>query len=349
LNNIIIGDIIIGDDHPTFIIAELSANHNGSLQNALDTVRAAKEVGADAIKLQTYTADTITLDCDNEYFQINKDTLWDGQTLYSLYQKAYTPWEWHKEIFALARELDIICFSSPFDTSAVDFLEQLDVPAYKIASFEISDVNLIKYVASKGKPVIISTGIAELEDIELAIETCLSVGNSDVILLKCTSAYPAPIELANLNTISDMQKKFNLLVGLSDHTEGITAPVVSTALGGKVIEKHFILDRSIGGPDASFSLDVDDFKKLVAEVRLAERSLGKISYELSDNVKANKIFARSLFIAENIKKGEELNEINLRSVRPGYGLHPKYLNELLGKSVNQDIFKGTPMSWEFVD
>lgn len=344
-----IGNREIGGDNPTFIIAELSANHNGSLQTALDTVKAAKEVGADAIKLQTYTADTITLDCNNEYFQINQGTLWDGKTLHSLYQEAFTPWEWHKEIFEAAEKEGLICFSSPFDISAVDFLEDLNVPAYKIASFEITDVNLIRYVASKGKPVIISTGIAEIEDIQLAINACKEVGNDQIILLKCTSSYPAPIELANMKTIPDMRDKFSTLVGLSDHTEGGLVPVVATTLGAVIIEKHFIIDRAIGGPDASFSLNLEEFKKMVDDVRLAEKSLGKVSYELTDKVKKNRKFSRSLFIAEDLKKGDVLTEFNLRSVRPGDGLHPKYLTELLGKQVNQDVKLGTPMSWELID
>ena len=280
-----IGNKEIGGDNPCFIIAELSANHNGELEVALETIRAAKRTGADAIKLQTYTPDTLTIDCDNEYFKIGGGTLWDGKTLYELYGEAYTPWEWHKRLFEVAAEEGLICFSSPFDFTAVDFLEKLNVPAYKIASFEIQDIPLIEYAASKGKPIIISTGIAEEEDIQLAVDTCRKVGNNDIILLKCTSSYPAPLELANLNTIPDLKARFGVEVGFSDHTYGSLAPTVATTLGAKVIEKHFILDKSIGGPDADFSLDIKEFTDLVNQVRDTEKLLGKISYEISDKVK----------------------------------------------------------------
>ncbi len=349
MDSILIDNFKLQEGEPVFIIAELSANHNGSLETAIKTVRAAKKAGADAIKLQTYTADTITLDCDNEYFKIKGGTLWDGKTLYQLYQEAYTPWEWHAELFAVAREEGLICFSSPFDKTAVDFLEKLEVPAYKIASFEITDIPLIKYTASKGKPIIISTGIAEKADIELALETCHSVGNHQIILLKCTSSYPAPLELSNMKTMPDMKNQFGTLVGLSDHTLGITLPVVATSLGACVIEKHLILDKKIGGPDAAFSLDVNEFTQMVNEVRNAEKALGEISYELSEKVKGSRKFSRSLFIVKSLKKGDVLDEESLKSIRPGDGLHPKYYEEVIGKSINCDIELGTPMKWEFID
>lgn len=343
-----IGSFEISAGSGVFIIAELSANHNGSIDTAIETIRAAKRCGADAIKLQTYTADTITLDSDKEDFVV-QGTIWEGQRLHALYQKAYTPWEWHEKLFQVAKEEGLVCFSSPFDFSAVDFLEDLDVPAYKIASFEITDIPLIKYVASKQKPVIMSTGIATQEDIELALKTCYEQGNQDVILLKCTSSYPAPIEEANLNMIADFRQRFNCLTGLSDHTMGPTAPIVATSLGAKVIEKHFILDRSIGGPDASFSLNEEEFKEMVDSVRLAEKALGEVSYELTEKQVLGRKYARSLYLAEDIKQGEVLTTENLKSVRPGYGLHPKHLESLIGQRVNRDIEKGTRMELSFVE
>lgn len=339
-----IGGFEISDNSKTFIIAELSANHNQNKQIALDTIKAAKAAGADAIKLQTYTPDTLTIDSDKEYFQIGHGTLWDGKTLYSLYKEAYTPWEWHKELFEAAKAEGLICFSSPFDKTAVDLLEELNAPAHKIASFEIQDIPLIEYAASKGKPMIISTGIATEEDVQLAVDTCRSVGNEQIILLKCTSSYPAPIDLANLKTMVDLKSRFNVMVGLSDHTMGNTVPVVATALGGKVIEKHFILDKSIGGPDAEFSLDPKEFASLVADVRNAELALGKVSYEVPEKVQKNRKFARSLFVVEDIKAGEAITEKNVRSIRPGYGLHPKYYKQIIGKPVTKDIERGTPLS-----
>ena len=338
-----IGNKTIGGNNLCFIIAELSANHNGDLNVAIETIRAAKKTGADAIKLQTYTPDTLTIDCDNEHFQIEGGTLWDGRTLYELYGEAYTPWEWHKRLFEVAEEEGLICFSSPFDFTAVDFLETLNVPAYKIASFEIQDIPLIEYAASKGKPIIMSTGIAELEDIQLAVDTCRNAGNDDIILLKCTSSYPAPLELANLNTIPDLKERFNVEVGFSDHTYGSLAPTVATALGAKVIEKHFILDKTIGGPDADFSLDVEEFTDLVNKIRDTEKLLGKVSYEISDKVKSNRKFARSLFVVQDVKKGDIITKVNVRSIRPGYGLHPKYYKKVLGKTFIANFKKGTPL------
>lgn len=339
-----IGTKEIGGENPCFIIAELSANHNGNLDIAIETIRAAKKTGADAIKLQTYTPDTLTIDCDNKHFQIDGGTLWDGKTLYELYSEAYTPWEWHQKLFKVAEEEGLICFSSPFDKTAVDFLEELNVPAYKIASFEIQDIPLIEYAASKMKPIIISTGIAELEDIQLAVDTCKKVGNHEIILLKCTSSYPAPLKLANLNTIPDIKERFGVEVGFSDHTYGSLAPTIATSLGAKVIEKHFILDKSVGGPDADFSLDVAEFTEMVTKVRDTEKLLGTVSYSLSEKVKKNKKFARSLFVCENVQKGDVITTENVRSVRPGYGLHPKYLTEILGKTFAANVEKGEPFT-----
>lgn len=330
-----------------FIIAELSANHGQKIEVAIETIRAAKRAGANAIKLQTYTADTLTIDCGNKHFKdVLKGSIWEGRTLYDLYKEAYTPWEWHKELFRVAKQEGLLCFSSPFDKTAVDFLEQFNPPAYKIASFEIQDIPLIEYTASKGRPMIMSTGIAELEDIELAVQTCRNVGNNNITLLKCTSSYPAPIEEANLLTIPDLKKRFGVEVGLSDHTMGFVAPVVAVTLGARVIEKHFILDKSIGGPDASFSLDEKEFTEMVAAVRQAEKAVGEVSYDLTDKVKASRKFARSLFVVKDIKAGEPFTEENVRSIRPGFGLHPKYLKEVIGKVAKEDLEKGIPLKFE---
>jgi pseudaminic acid synthase len=323
-----------------FIIAELSANHNGSIQTAIETIRAAKRVGADAIKIQTYTADTITLDSKNDDFKIKGGTLWDDRYLYDLYKEAYTPWEWHEELFKVAKEEGLVCFSSPFDFTAVDFLETLDCPIYKIASFEITDIPLIKYTASKGKPMIISTGIAEYEDIKLAIDTCRSVGNNDITILKCTSSYPAPVEEANLVMMRKFAEDFNVKVGLSDHTLGITVPIVSVVLGATVIEKHFILDRAIGGPDADFSLNEQEFSEMVKAVRDAEKAIGKVDYTLTDKQMKGKAFSRSLYIAEDVKEGEVFTAKNVRSVRPGFSLHPKYYDQIIGTTATTNYKKG---------
>ena len=332
-----------------FIVAELSANHNGSKDVALKTIRAAKRAGADAVKFQTYTADTITLDCQNEDFKIKQGTLWDGRYLYDLYQEAYTPWEWHRELYDVAKAEGLICFSSPFDKSAVDFLESLGNPIYKIASFEITDVDLIAYAARKGKPMVISTGIATEEDIRLAVDTCRSAGNNDITLLQCTSSYPAPIEEANLCMIADLANRFKVKVGLSDHTLGSIAGITAVSLGACMIEKHFILDRSIGGPDAFFSMNELEFSQMVKDIRTVESAIGQVNYEPTDKMKAGRAFSRSLYVAENMKKGEVITEINVRSVRPGYGLHPKYLPEILGKKVNRDIEKGTRFTLDYID
>ncbi|WP_445721061.1 pseudaminic acid synthase [Flavobacterium sp.] len=337
----------INTSSPVFIIAELSANHNGSIETALETVRAAKRAGADCIKLQTYTADSITIDSNKDDFII-KGTIWEGKNLYNLYQEAYTPWEWHAEIFKVAREEGLICFSSPFDLSSVDFLEELNVPAYKIASFEITDIPLIEYVASKGKPVIISTGIAELDDIELALDACRRVGNNDIALLKCTSSYPAPIEEANMAMVKDFAERFDVITGLSDHTMGSTVPVVATCFGAKIIEKHFILDRSIGGPDSSFSMNEKEFASMVQAVREAELAIGKVDYSLTEKQAKGKNFSRSLYVVEDIKAGDVITEKNVRSIRPGFGLQPKYLSEILGKEFNRDLKKGSRMNFDLI-
>ncbi len=332
-----------------FIIAELSANHGGDLEIAKETVRAAKRAGADAIKLQTYTADTITIDVKSDLFKINQGTHWDGQYLYDLYKEAALPWEWHKPLFDLAKEEGLVCFSSPFDFTAVDFLEELNAPIYKIASFEITDIPLIKYVASKGKPIIISTGIATEKDIELAIKTCNDVGNTDITILKCTSAYPAKPEDVNLLTMVDIAKRFDVKIGLSDHTLGIEAPVVATSLGAKVIEKHFILDKKIGGADAHFSLDETEFTAMVKAVRIAEKMLGKVTYEMDEKKAKSREFSRSLFIVEDVKKGDTITSENVRSIRPGYGLHPKYYKEILGKKLIIEVTKGTPFQLTMIE
>lgn len=344
-----IGNIEFGEDNRVFIIAELSANHNQQYDIAVESLKAIKECGADAVKLQTYTADTLTLDSNKEYFKIQQGTIWDGTTLYQLYQKAYTPWEWQPKLKKIADEIGLILFSSPFDKSAVDFLEQMNVPAYKIASFEIVDIPLIEYTASKGKPIIISTGIATETEIQEAIDACKRMGNNQIALLKCTSEYPAKIDDANLNSILYLQNKFKTIVGLSDHTLGTTVPVAAAAMGARIIEKHFILDKKIGGPDSSFSLEPDQFKNMVFEIRLIEKALGKTVFEQSAGLKSSRTFARSLFVVENIKKGELLTERNIRSIRPSNGLSPKFLKEILGKKAKIDIEKGTPLSWDLIE
>lgn len=332
----------------TYIVAELSANHGNSLEVAIETVRAAAASGADAIKVQTYTADTITLDCDNEYFQIKHETIWDGVTLYKLYEEASMPWEWHEPLQKIANELGLDFFSTPFDSTAVELLESLNVPVYKIASLEINDIPLLELVASKKKPVIISTGIASLADIEEAVNTCRKAGNNNIILLKCTSSYPAPYEEANLHTIPNLASTFNVMAGLSDHTMGHVVPLGAVALGAKVIEKHFILDRDIPSADSSFSMLPEEFKQMVDGIRILEKALGKVTYELSDKTKKSKDFSRSLFVTKDVKAGETFTEENLKSIRPGYGMHTRNLKNLLGKIASRDISKGTPMKEEFV-
>ena len=324
----------------TFIIAELSANHGGKIEIAKETIKAAKEIGANAIKLQTYTADTITLNCDKDDFIIKGGTLWDDKKLYDLYREAYLPWEWHKELFEYARSIDIDIFSSPFDKSAVDFLEQFNPSAYKIASFEITDYELIRYTASKMRPIIISTGIATIDEIQDAVDICRSVGNNDIVLLKCTSAYPAPLEDANLATIPNLAETFDVISGFSDHTLGSTAPIAAVTLGAKVIEKHFILNKSIGGADADFSMDKQEFDDMIKAIRDVEKLIGKVDYSMTEKKKKSRQFSRSLYVAKDIKKGESFTEENIRSVRPGYGMHPKYLKDILGKKAQNDYTFG---------
>lgn len=344
-----IGNRVLNNDSQTYIIAEMSGNHNMDYERAVKIVKAAKEAGADAIKLQTYTADTITLNSDAPCFQITQGTLWDGTTLHKLYEEAYTPWDWQPKLKELANSLGMDCFSSPFDFTSVDFLEKMDVPAYKIASFEITDIPLIKKVAETGKPVIISTGIATVEDIELALKTCKEAGNENVILLKCSSAYPAPYESINLNTMVDMAEKFGCIMGLSDHTMGCAVSIAAVAMGAKVIEKHLTLARADGGVDAAFSMEPEEFKEMVEGIRNVEKAKGIVSYDLTDKQKSQRTFSRSLFIAADIKAGEVLTPENLRSVRPANGLHTKYYEELLGRKVVRDCKYGEPMSWDMVE
>lgn len=349
MKEILIADRKIGGESPCFIIAELSANHGGNINIAIETIKAAKKAGADAIKLQTFTPGTITIDSKRPEFLINHGTIWDGKYLYDLYNETFLPREWHKKLFEVAKDEGLICFSSPFDLTAVDFLEKLNAPAYKIASPEIMDIPLIEKCAETGKPIIISTGIASISDIELAVKTCRNEGNDNIVLLKCTTSYPAPIENANLRTLKNLEETFSVIPGLSDHTLGIVAPVVSVALGAKVIEKHFILDKSIGGADASFSLDVSEFTNMVNSVRDAEKAIGEISYHLGDKASSlSKLASRSLFIVNDVKKGEKLTNENIRSIRPGNGLHPKYLKQLIGKRFALDYDKGTPLKFEYI-
>lgn len=331
----------------TFIVAEISANHNGDFELAKRTILAAKEAGADAVKLQTYTADTITIDCKDDCF-IEHGGLWDGYSLYDLYKEAYTPWEWHKPLYDYAKSLGLVCFSTPFDFTAIDFLESIDNPIYKIASFEITDVNLIRYAASKHKPMIISTGVATMEDLQAAVDICREEGNDDITFLKCTSAYPAPIEKANLLTIPELAKRFGVKVGVSDHSMTNTIAITAVALGATVVEKHLILDRAMGGPDSGFSMQPEEFADMVKTIREVEAAKGIVYYPEDIDSIPGRDCSRSLFICEDMKAGDVLNEQNLRSIRPGCGLHPKYLNELLGKRINRDLKKGTPMKMDFI-
>lgn len=347
--NITIRDRFIGRDHPVFIIAELSANHRQDLSIAIESMKAMKSAGADAVKLQTYTPDTITIDCNNEYFHIKHGTIWDGKSLYDLYKEAYTPWEWHPVLKKVADEIGLIFFSSPFDRTAVDFLETMNVPAYKVASLEITDIPLIEYIASKGKPVLISTGVADLSDITEAIEACKRSGNEQVAILKCTAEYPTPSDDVNINTIPDMTKTFNKVVGLSDHTLGISVPIAAVALGARIVEKHFILSKDLGGPDAAFSLDPQEFSSMVKSIREAERALGEVSYKLSEKTLKAREFSRSLFITKDMKAGEIFTKDNIRSIRPGYGLAPKYINKFIGKKAQRNIARGTPAQWKLIE
>ncbi len=340
--------LIASPQNRVYIIAEMSANHCGDKELAKKIIKKAKEIGADAVKIQTYTADTITINCDSDIFMTKPDSLWAGQTLYSLYQKAYTPWEWQGELKAYADEIGIDFFSTPFDYTAVDFLESINVPMYKIASFEAIDYPLIKYAARHGKPMIISVGISSFEEIQGAIDACKSVGNNDITILKCTSAYPAKLEDMNLNTIKDMYEKFapqGVKIGISDHSMSIVPPVTAVALGAKVIEKHLTLDRRLGGEDSGFSLNADEFATMIKAVRETEKVLGKVDYSINEN---NRKSARSLFVVKNIKKGEKFTQENIRSIRPSNGLHPKFYENVLGKTAVCDLNFGTPLQKEFI-
>ena len=344
-----IGNKTVGENHPAMIVAELSGNHNGDYNRAIEIIHAAKEAGADAIKLQTYTAATITIDCDKPWFMTPGDGLWAGRTLHNLYEEAYTPWEWHEGLFAEAKKLGMEAFSSPFDPTSVDYLENLNVPAYKIASFEINDIPLIRKIAKLGKPIIFATGIAYEEDIELALNTCKEEGNDQVILLKCVSAYPTPYNLVNLRMMQGLKDKYDCVVGLSDHTPGGTIPVGSIALGAKMIEKHLTLNRSAGGVDDAFSMEPSEFAQMVKEVRIMEEALGSYEYKLTDKQIKERGLSRSLFVVKDIRKGETITEENVRSIRPGIGMHTKHYEEVLGRKASQDIEKGTPLSWELID
>lgn len=348
-NTITIGNRTVGPGYPAFIVAELSCNHLQKAELAVETVYAMKKAGVDAVKVQTYTPDTITVDSNLPEYQINKGTLWDGMNLHKLYEEAYTPWEWQPTLKGLAEMLGMAFFSSPFDESAVDFLSNLNVPAYKVASFEIQDIPLIRHMAKQGKPMIMSTGIASLEDIELAVETCREEGNDQIVLLKCTSAYPSPFEEINLRTMPDMAERFGTLVGLSDHTLGSTVPIAAVALGACIIEKHFILDRSMGGHDGPFSMEPHEWEQMIKEIRNTEAALGKVTYELGEKAKKGKEFGRSLRAVSDIKRGEKFTKENVKSKRPAGGLHPKYYEEILGKKAKVDIEKGAAITREMFE
>jgi N-acetylneuraminate synthase len=338
----------IGPDYSPYVIAELSANHNGEIENAFRLIKIAKDAGADALKLQTYTPDTMTLKSDLPDFQIN-DGPWEGRNLYELYEWAHTPWAWHEKLFEYAKGLGITIFSTPFDNTAVDFLEDLNAPAYKIASFEAVDLPLIKYVARTGKPMIISTGMANLEEIDEAIEAARDGGCKQLAILHCVSGYPAPVEDYNLRTILDMRERFGLVTGLSDHTLDNTTAIASIALGASIVEKHFTLDRSGGGPDDSFSLEPHDLAALCTGAKTAWRALGQVNYDRKESEKGNLKFRRSLYVVKDIKNGEVLTKANVRSIRPGYGMAPKYFEDVLGKAVKHDCDAGTRLSQEVID
>jgi N-acetylneuraminate synthase len=343
-----IGDRWIGRGCPTFCVAELSANHGAHFERALQIVEAARHAGADAIKLQTYTPDTITIACGTDTFRIGGGTLWDGKTLHELYGEAYTPWEWQPHLKKAAEELGMQCFSSAFDETAVDFLETMDVPAHKVASFELVDLPLIRKMAATGKPLIISTGMATIEEIEEALTTARNAGAKQIALLKCTSAYPAPAEEMNLRTIPELGRRFDVPVGLSDHTMDISVPVAAVSLGACLIEKHLTLSRAAGGPDSAFSLEPAEFKAMVEAVRTTERALGTVHFGVSEREASSRVFRRSLFVVRDLRKGEKFTADNIRSIRPGHGLHTRHLAEVLGKTAAFDIVQGTPVSWDLV-
>jgi N-acetylneuraminate synthase len=344
----LIGNRKIGMGHPVYIIAEMSANHNQDFDQAVKLIHSAKESGADAIKLQTYTPDTITIDCDNEHFRIGKGTIWEGKNLYELYKEAYTPWDWQPRLKKIANDLGIELFSTPFDKTAVDFLEKMDVPVYKIASAELIDIPLISCIAKTGKPIIMSTGMATLSEIDEAVRTIKTCCGKQIALLKCTSAYPALSEEMNLRTIPHMADAFGLPVGLSDHTLGIAVPIAAVALGACIVEKHFTLFRSIPGPDSAFSLEPHEFKAMVDAIRISEKALGQVSYEVTEKEAASRAFRRSIFAVKNIKAGDLFSNDNIRSIRPGYGLHTRYLNGLIGRRSKNDIQRGTPIDFDMV-
>jgi len=339
----------IGPGHPVYIVAELSANHDQDFDRAVRTLHAAKEAGADAVKLQTYTPDTITIRSDREYFRIGGGTLWDGRTLYDLYGDAYTPWEWQPKLKQVADSLGMDLFSSPFDQTAVDFLEKMNVPAYKLASFELVDIPLIRRMARTGKPLIISTGMATLEEIDEALAVARAAGATQIALLKCTSAYPAPPDEMNLRTISEMVRRHQVPIGLSDHSMSIAVPVAAVALGASIIEKHITFSRSEKGPDSAFSLEPDEFRSMVEAVRVAERALGHVHFGVSAHEESSRVFRRSLFAVQDVKSGEVFTDENVRSIRPGHGLHTRYLPQILGKRATRDVERGTPLSWDLVN
>lgn len=339
----------LSDKSDTYIIAEMSANHLHNLDRAKRIIDVAKECGADAIKLQTYRPDTITIDCRGPEFMATPGSPWENMNLFELYKEAYTPWEWHGELMDYAKKVGITCFSSPFDLTAIDFLEELNVPAYKIASFELNDIPLIKKAAMTGKPIIMSTGIADMSDIELALRTCKEAGNDKVILLKCVSEYPTPYEEINLRTLTNMSETFDCVVGMSDHSFGSAVAVAGVALGARVIEKHLTLSRKDGGPDGTFSMEPQEFKNMVTDIRNVEKALGKVTYELTEKQKKSKGRSRSLYVVSDIKKGEIFTPDNMRSIRPGYGLHTKYYKDIIGKRASCDIKKGTAMKWNYVE
>jgi pseudaminic acid synthase len=338
----------IGETFPVYVIAEVSANHDRDYDQAVRIIHAAKDTGADAVKLQTYTADTITTASERQEFRVNGGTLWDGRTLHDLYTEAFMPWDWQPRLKQLAEDLGMDCFSSAFDSTAVDFLERMNVPAHKIASFELVDLPLIQKMAHTGKPLIMSTGMATLEEIDEALQTARQAGAAEIVLLKCTSAYPAPPDEMNLRTIPEMARRFNVPVGLSDHTMGIAVPVAAVALGACIVEKHLTLSRSVPGPDSAFSLEPHEFKAMVDAVRIAEKSLGRVHFGLSEKEDASRAFRRSLFVVEDVRQGEMFTEQNVRSIRPGNGLHTRHLPEVLGKSAAQDVQRGTPLRWDLV-
>lgn len=345
--NIKIKNRIIGEGYPAYIIAEMSGNHAGSLVRAKEIIHKAKECGADCIKIQTYTPDTMTIDCNNEYFNVLNGT-WEGQNLYKLYEKAYTPWEWQSDLKAEADKLGIDFFSTPFDKSSVDFLENVGIELYKIASFELIDIPLIKYVASKGKPIILSTGMGNLGEIQEAVETIIGQGNNQIALLKCSSSYPSIADDMNLKTIRNMRDVFGVPVGLSDHSMGSVGAITAVALGASIIEKHFCMGRDIENPDSSFSMEPIEFKNMVEDIRKAEKAIGRINYEITESEKSNIVFRRSIFTVEDIKKGENITEQNIRVIRPGYGLKPKYYDDVIGQVALKDIKKGTPLQFKLI-